>query len=71
MICDGRRSLWPRCSITLTEAAAALDAIRPIIRELYEPKPPLRVQLEYIRAQKIAEERGIILPSWEGLPPDN
>lgn len=48
----------------LAAAAAALDAIRPITRELYEPKSPLLVQLEYIRAQKIAEECGIIVPDY-------
>lgn len=48
----------------LAAASAALDVIRPLTRELYEPKPPLQVQLEYIRAQKIAEEYGIIVPDY-------
>jgi len=46
-----------------TAAAAALEAIRPITRELYEPKSPLQVQLDYTRARRDLNEIGIIVPS--------
>lgn len=48
-------------------ANRAIEAILPVVRDLYEPRPPLRQQVDYMRARRLAAVDGIELPPWEAV----